>query len=172
MPNDSANPKSVFPPPHLQRHCAFAHLLRCARLFLTPLIRLSTLTLLCLQNRVSFRVPCQGIAFAHLISSVTHSTRRPATTRYDGPLKISSSYRATIGRDLWCRQCRTHSHRTISKRHRHDMYRIVLRQNLLNTLDALLTLRTELLRLAKRQPWSLMPAYTHNQPAQPTTLGH
>jgi argininosuccinate lyase len=52
------------------------------------------------------------------------------------------------------------------------MYRMVLRGRLLQTADALLQLRSLLLGLASEHRSALMPAYTHNQPAQPTTLGH
>lgn len=52
------------------------------------------------------------------------------------------------------------------------MYRMVLRGRLLDTLTALLGLRRLLLELAWEHRAALTPAYTHNQPAQPTTLGH
>jgi argininosuccinate lyase len=52
------------------------------------------------------------------------------------------------------------------------MYRMVLRTRLIDTLEALLGLRQRLAHLAWEHRASLMPAYTHNQPAQPTTLGH
>ncbi len=52
------------------------------------------------------------------------------------------------------------------------MYRMVLRTRLLDLFGALLTLRTVLVDLAWTHRAALMPAYTHNQPAQPTTLGH
>jgi argininosuccinate lyase len=52
------------------------------------------------------------------------------------------------------------------------MYRMVLRNRLTNTVDILLSLREQLIHLAWEHRASLMPAYTHNQPAQPTTLGH
>lgn len=52
------------------------------------------------------------------------------------------------------------------------MYRIVLRGRLLGTLTALLELRRLLVDVAWEHRATLMPAYTHNQPAQPTTLGH
>jgi argininosuccinate lyase len=52
------------------------------------------------------------------------------------------------------------------------MYRIVLRRRLLQAHDALVELRGLLLDLAWEHRGALMPAYTHNQPAQPTTLGH
>jgi argininosuccinate lyase len=52
------------------------------------------------------------------------------------------------------------------------MYRMVLRGRLLGTFTALLQLRQLLVELAWEYRATLMPAYTHNQPAQPTTLGH
>jgi argininosuccinate lyase len=52
------------------------------------------------------------------------------------------------------------------------MYRMVLRTRLAETMTALLDLRQLLAGLAWQHRASLMPAYTHNQPAQPTTLGH
>jgi argininosuccinate lyase len=52
------------------------------------------------------------------------------------------------------------------------MYRMVLRDRLAAIMQSLLDLRAQLLSLASQHRASLMPAYTHNQPAQPTTLGH
>ncbi len=52
------------------------------------------------------------------------------------------------------------------------MYRMVLRGYLLDLLAAQLALAKLLTDLAWEHRAALMPAYTHNQPAQPTTLGH
>ncbi len=52
------------------------------------------------------------------------------------------------------------------------MYRMVLRARLLRIVAASLGLRDVLVRLAEEHRSAVMPAYTHNQPAQPTTLGH
>ena len=52
------------------------------------------------------------------------------------------------------------------------MYRMVLRGRLLDLLTAQLGLAALLAELAWTHRAALMPAYTHNQPAQPTTLGH
>ena len=52
------------------------------------------------------------------------------------------------------------------------MYRMVIRDRLAEAIGALLGLRQRLADLAWQHRASLMPAYTHNQPAQPTTLGH
>ena len=52
------------------------------------------------------------------------------------------------------------------------MYRMALRQRVLDTLHANAALRQVLLQIATRHQDAVMPAYTHNQPAQVTTLGH
>ena len=52
------------------------------------------------------------------------------------------------------------------------MYRMVLRGRLAALMSRLLDVRKALVELAWKHRASLMPAYTHNQPAQPTTLGH
>ena len=52
------------------------------------------------------------------------------------------------------------------------MYRMVLRDLLAGVVEAVAGLRRVLVDLAWEHRASLMPAYTHNQPAQPTTLGH
>jgi argininosuccinate lyase len=52
------------------------------------------------------------------------------------------------------------------------LYRMVLREEILRISEAVSELRTLMLSLARIHAASLMPAYTHTQPAQPTTLGH
>jgi argininosuccinate lyase len=52
------------------------------------------------------------------------------------------------------------------------MYRMVLCEFMREILSALVDLRTILVDLAWQHHSALVPAYTHNQPAQPTTLGH
>lgn len=52
------------------------------------------------------------------------------------------------------------------------MYRLTLRDQLLEILDVLTDLRESLLEVAGEHLETVMPAYTHTQPAQPTTLGH
>ncbi len=52
------------------------------------------------------------------------------------------------------------------------IYRMVLREQLLRTVSSTLLLRSTLLKIAEQHRSAIMPAYTHNQPAQPTTLGH
>ncbi len=50
--------------------------------------------------------------------------------------------------------------------------RLALRPLILAALDDLIALRTSLLALAREHLHTLMPGYTHTQPAQPTTMAH
>ncbi len=52
------------------------------------------------------------------------------------------------------------------------IYRLYLREQALALIDACHALRRVFLDLAARHHESLMPAYTHTQPAQPSTLAH
>lgn len=52
------------------------------------------------------------------------------------------------------------------------MYRLVLREEVLAAEEALLDLRRALLAAAEEHVHTVMPAYTHNQQAQPTTMAH
>lgn len=52
------------------------------------------------------------------------------------------------------------------------MYRLVLRNHLLQLLESSFRLSEAVLEQAERHTDTYMTAYTHTQPAQPTTLGH
>ena len=52
------------------------------------------------------------------------------------------------------------------------IYRMRLREDALILIRAALNLRREMLNTVERHHESLMPSYTHTQPAQPTTLAH
>lgn len=52
------------------------------------------------------------------------------------------------------------------------IYRLRLRKEILPLIDSAIDLKSVLLDLAGRHIETLMPAYTHTQPAQPTTLAH
>ena len=51
-------------------------------------------------------------------------------------------------------------------------FRMALREKVIDILDAINTLREVLMMLAEEHVETVMPAYTHTQPAQPTTLSH
>jgi argininosuccinate lyase len=61
-------------------------------------------------------------------------------------------------------------------RSRNDMHttswRMAMRTQMLDILSRLLTLRTTVLKLARRHAKTVMPGYTHSQHAQPITLGY
>jgi argininosuccinate lyase len=52
------------------------------------------------------------------------------------------------------------------------LYRMTARREILRTLRALAELRSVLIRFATEHVMTIMPAHTHTQPAQPTTLAH
>ena len=81
---------------------------------------------------------------------------------------VEADLGSLIGRDL--------AGRLHTARSRNDLglaeYRIGTREHLLKVLEALEGLQEVLLAFAREHRGTLMPAYTHTQPAQPTTLGH
>jgi len=52
------------------------------------------------------------------------------------------------------------------------LYRMILREDLLSTIEAGVELTQSLCSLAEKHLQTVMPAHTHTQPAQPTTLAH
>lgn len=52
------------------------------------------------------------------------------------------------------------------------MYRMLWREQLVHWMGLLTDLKKQLLQIAKEHELTVMPAYTHNQQAQPTTFAH
>ena len=52
------------------------------------------------------------------------------------------------------------------------LYRMCLRREVLAVADTVTQVSAKLLSIAEKHTGTLMPAYTHTQPAQPTTLAH
>ncbi|KKI90859.1 hypothetical protein WQ54_18195 [Bacillus sp. SA1-12] len=52
------------------------------------------------------------------------------------------------------------------------MYRMLWREKLIHWMSLVIDLKKTLLKLAKEHKLTVMPAYTHNQQAQPTTFAH
>ncbi|WP_369903188.1 argininosuccinate lyase [Bacillus manliponensis] len=52
------------------------------------------------------------------------------------------------------------------------LYRMSLRRDILRFAEHFMLLRESILHIAKEHIETIMPAYTHTQPAQPTTFGH
>ena len=95
------------------------------------------------------------------------------TAQYDGRFEdlffyIEAKLESLAGPD--------HAGRMHTARSRNDiciaLYRMKARMETLEILRAVSALRQVLLKLGRKHEADLMPAYTHTQPAQPTTLGH
>lgn len=95
------------------------------------------------------------------------------TAQYDGRFEdlffyIESKLEGLAGAD--------HAGRMHTARSRNDiciaLYRMKARTETLEIVRAVSALRQVLLKLGRKHEADLMPAYTHTQPAQPTTLGH
>ncbi len=95
------------------------------------------------------------------------------TAQYDGRFEdlffyIEAKLESLAGPD--------HAGRMHTARSRNDiciaLYRMKARAETLEIVREVSALRQVLLKLGRKHEADLMPAYTHTQPAQPTTLGH
>src|SRR5262249_46053776 len=97
----------------------------------------------------------------------------PTALKYTGEYEdfffwLEAQLRERLGADLAGRLHTGRSRNDID----HTEYKMVLRARLLSLLLRLETLLTTLLERATRDAGTLVVAYTHGQPAQPTTFGH
>jgi argininosuccinate lyase len=95
-----------------------------------------------------------------------------ARARYDGSCEDLFFF----VENLLCRACGELAGKMHTARSRNDiaitLYRMTLRREVVRFAEGLAGVRTVLLDLAARHLDTVMPAHTHTQPAQPTTLGH
>lgn len=95
-----------------------------------------------------------------------------AGARYDGSCEDLFFF----VENLLCRACGELAGKMHTARSRNDiaitLYRMAMRRELLTFATALTEVRAVLLDLAGRHLETVMPAHTHTQPAQPTTLAH
>jgi len=109
-----------------------------------------------------------------LISALDGLDRgRIATAEYDGSCEdlfylIEGMLEETCGRDVAGKMHTARSRNDIAI----TLYRMTARREVLATLEHLAHLRGILLDLAAAHLETIMPAHTHTQPAQPTTLAH
>jgi argininosuccinate lyase len=94
-------------------------------------------------------------------------------SRYDGRCEdlffyIESLITAVCGDDIAGRLHTARSRNDIDV----TIYRMRLREDALVLIRAVLDLRREMLNIVERHHETVMTAYTHTQPAQPTTLAH
>jgi argininosuccinate lyase len=97
----------------------------------------------------------------------------PGTLKYTGEHEdfffwLEAQLRERLGADLAGRLHTGRSRNDID----HTEYKMALRARLLSLLGRLEALLTTLLERATRDATTLVVAYTHGQPAQPTTFGH
>ena len=163
-------PEPTFPAP-IYRDTVLANIFADAqRLFLNSLIQIDYAHLVMLAEQ-AIVTPAVASACLHALDSL--NLTELAHTPFDGT--VEDLFFLVERRLIECCGIEN-AGRLHTARSRNDidatMYRMVLRERLLQTLTALNNLRTRLLSLASEHRAALMPAYTHNQPAQPTTLGH
>jgi argininosuccinate lyase len=158
-------------PADVYRDTVLAHVFADAqRLFLPSLVECDLAHVLMLAKQ---GILTQEQAAACLRAILSLDLAAISAVRYDGSVEdlffyVEAALAKAAGAD--------DAGRIHTARSRNDldltMYRMTLRQRLLNLLGSALTLRRTLLGIAVTYRDAIMPAYTHNQPAQPTTLGH
>ena len=165
MQNTSAFPAAIYADTVLKHVFADAQ-----RFFLPAMLQIDLAHVLMLAQQ-SIVTPAQAAAAVRAILSLDEEAL--GAESYDGSVEdlfflVQRRLAEIAGPDI--------AGRIHTARSRNDLdltlYRMVLRERLLNALAAGLQLRSILLVLAQNHRAAVMPAYTHNQPAQPTTLGH
>lgn len=116
-------------------------------------------------------VPAEAAAILRGLDALDR--RKILTAKYDGSVEDLYFY---VERELSRRIGAELAGKLHTARSRNDiditLYRMKLRGDLLDLIAVLLGLQTELINLARRHTRTVMPAHTHTQPAQPTTLAH
>jgi len=98
---------------------------------------------------------------------------RVATARFDGASEdlfffIEGLLEESAGRELAGKMHTARSRNDIAV----TLYRMTARREILGIARALAELRSVLIEFATEHVMTIMPAHTHTQPAQPTTLAH
>ena len=99
--------------------------------------------------------------------------KKIAAARYDGSCEdlfffVEAMLEETCGRDIAGKMHTARSRNDIAI----TLYRMTAREELIATARGIAGLRAGLLNLAAKHFETVMPAHTHTQPAQPTTLAH
>ena len=170
MENSSSRRRSVFPAP-VYRDTVLAPVFADARkYFLAPLLEIEYAHTLMLARQ---KIMSEGEAAQCIRALDALNPDEIRVVKYDGTFEdlffyIEKKLAAICGHEIAGRMHTARSRNDIDL----TMYRMVLRERMAKTLEALLQLRRQLVDLAWEHRAALTPAYTHNQPAQPTTLGH
>lgn len=111
----------------------------------------------------------------HLLIGALHALDRGRidAARYDGTYEdlffyIEAMLESALGRDVAGKMHTARSRNDIAI----TLYRMTARREVLTIVEAVVHLRGVLLNLAQANLDTVMPAHTHTQPAQPTTLAH
>ena len=142
--------------------------------FLDALLELSAAHAIMLARRdiVTAAEARAGVEALHALASGARRAQLDAAV-FDGSVEdlffyVEQQMIAAVGLDT--------AGKLHTARSRNDIdlteYRMVLRREVLGCADGVHRLAGALLKLAREHATTLMPALTHTQPAQPTTLGH
>ncbi len=169
-PSPSFSPADVFPAPIYRSTVLERIFVEAKRYFLEPLLEIEYAHTLMLarQNIIPEQEAAQCV---RALDALDLAALRD--THYDGSFEdlfflVEHELALICGSEIAGKMHTARSRNDIDM----TMYRMVLRSLLLETLAVQLALRGQLVELAWKHRAALMPAYTHNQPAQPTTLGH
>lgn len=170
MPNLPIKGRSVFPAPIYRDTVLVQVFADAKRYFLEPLLEIEYAHTLMLA-RQGIMPEAEAALCLRALDQLDVDEVRSA--QYDGTFEdlffyLEKKIAAVCGEEVAGKMHTARSRNDIDL----TMYRMVLRDWLTQTLVATLQLRRRLVELAWEHRASLMPAYTHNQPAQPTTLGH
>ncbi len=163
-------PTSAFPAP-VYRDTVLRHIFTDAQRLLLPSLLAIDLAHVLMLGEQAILSKTQMAACLRAILDLDQEVL--LATQYDGSVEdlfflVQQHLAKAIGPDL--------AGRIHTARSRNDldltMYRMVLRERLLEAVETNAQLRSVLLSLATQHRDAIMPAYTHGQPAQPTTLGH
>ncbi|NMA96688.1 MAG: argininosuccinate lyase, partial [Phyllobacteriaceae bacterium] len=102
-----------------------------------------------------------------------HAAIDPAQLIYTGEVEdffflIEKELKSRVGPDLGGRLHTARSRNDID----HTLFKLGLRERLNSLIEKALALHKVLIEAAEREKSTLIVAYTHGQPAQPTTFGH
>jgi len=164
------NDRAAFPAPVYRETVLEPVFADAKRSFLAPLIEIEYAHTLMLA-RQGIMPEGEAAACVKALDSLNLDEIRAA--KYDGTFEdlfffIEKKLAAICGDEVAGKMHTARSRNDIDL----TMYRMLLRERLLKMYAGVLGLRRVLVELAWRYRAALMPGYTHNQPAQPTTLGH
>jgi argininosuccinate lyase len=161
---------SAFPAPTYRKTVLERVFADAQRYFLNPLLEIEYAHTLMLARQ---RIMPSGEAAVCIRALDALDLTEIRDARYDGSFEdlfflIENTLGSICGAEIAGKMHTARSRNDIDL----TMYRMVLRDLMTEILAAIIDLRTILVDLAWQHRAALIPAYTHNQPAQPTTLGH